>query len=408
MKIAIFHNLSSGGAKRSLFEIVKRLSRRHEIRVYSLSSADHEFCDIRPYVESHQVYPFQAGKLFHSPFGRLNSIIRAFDLVRLRHINEIISNDIKRHEPDLIFVEPCRFENAPSLLRYISEFASIYYCHEPYRILYEDAPPRPYYNGRSKLRHTLDQYDPFLTYFRNYARNNDQLNIQKAGRVFVNSAYTKQQVEKIYHIKAEVNYLGVDTTKFKPLQYVNKSNLILSVGSLTPLKGFDFIIRSIAMMPTSDQPALIIASNFSNTQEYEYLNDLANQNHINVQFLIGINDEKLVELYNSARLTAYTPHREPFGLVALESMACATPVVGVKEGGLLETVRDKFTGCLTPRDEIIFAMALLELLKNPQKSHEYGQNGYQEVLAKWNWDSSVQNIESNLISVTKSISIKAQ
>lgn len=408
MKIAIFHNLSSGGAKRSLFEIVKRLSRRHEIRVYSLSSADHEFCDIRPYVESHQVYPFQAGKLFHSPFGRLNSIIRAFDLVRLRHINEIISNDIKQHEPDLIFVEPCRFENAPSLLRYISEFASIYYCHEPYRILYEDAPPRPYYNGRSKLRHTLDQYDPFLTYFRNYARNNDQLNIQKAGRVFVNSAYTKQQVEKIYHIKAEVNYLGVDTNKFKPLQYVNKSNFILSVGSLTPLKGFDFIIRSIAMMPTSDQPALIIASNFSNTQEYEYLNDLANQNHINVQFLIGINDEKLVELYNSARLTAYTPHREPFGLVALESMACATPVVGVKEGGLLETVRDKFTGCLTPRDEKIFAMALLELLKNPQKSHEYGQNGYQEVLAKWNWDSSVQNIESNLISVTKSISIKAQ
>lgn len=408
MKIAIYHNLSSGGAKRSLYEIVKRLYRRHEISVYSLSSADHEFCDIRPFVKSHQVYSFQAGKLFHSPLGRLNSIIRAFDLVRLKHINEIISNDIKYHEPDLIFVEPCRFENAPSLLRYISDYASVYYCHEPHRILYEDTPPRPYINGRSKFRHTLDQYDPFLTYFRNYAGNNDQLNIQKAERVFVNSAYTKQQVEKIYQIKAEVNYLGVDTTKFKPIQTGNKSNFVLSVGSLTPLKGFDFIIRSIAIIPKSDQPALIIASNFSNSQEYQYLNDLANQNQINVQFLIGITDEKLVELYNSAMLTAYTPHREPFGLVALESMACATPVIGVKEGGLLETIRDKFTGRLTPRDEKIFSIALLELLKNPQKSHEYGQNGYQEVLAKWNWDSSVQNIESNFFSTTKSISIKAE
>lgn len=408
MKIAIYHNLSSGGAKRSLYEIVKRLNQRHKINVYSLSSADHEFCDIRPLAESYRVYPFQAGKLFKSPLGRLNSITRVFDLVRLRRINEIISNDIKKNKPDLIFVEPCRFENAPSLLRYISDYASVYYCHEPYRILYEDTPPRPYYNGRSKFRQTLDQYDRLLIYFRNYAKNNDQLNIQKAGRVFVNSAYTKQQVEKIYQIKAEVNYLGVDTTKFKPIQTGNKSNFVLSVGSLTPLKGFDFIIRSIAIIPKSDQPALIIASNFSNSQEYQYLNDLANQNQINVQFLIGITDEKLVELYNSAMLTAYTPHREPFGLVALESMACATPVVGVKEGGLLETIRDKFTGRLTPRDEKIFSIALLELLKNPQKSHEYGQNGYQEVLAKWNWDSSVQNIESNFFSTTKSISIKAE
>jgi glycosyltransferase involved in cell wall biosynthesis len=84
-------------------------------------------------------------------------------------------------------------------------------------------------------------------------------------------------------------------------------------------------------------------------------------------------------------------------------MACATPVVGVKEGGLLETIQDKFNGRLTPRDEKIFSMALLELIKNPQMAREYGQNGYHEVLTKWNWDSSVQNIEQNLLNITKSI-----
>lgn len=403
MKIAIYHNLSSGGAKRSLYEIVKRLCSRHKINVYSLSSADHEFCDIRPFVETYQVYPFQAGKLYKSPFGRLNSITRSFDMVRLRRINEIISNYIKNDKPDLIFVNPCRFENTPSVLRFISDCISVYYCQEPYRSLYEDTPARPYSNSKSRFRRKLDKFDPFLTYFQHLAKHNDQFNIQKATKVFVNSAYIKHQVRNIYQINAEVNYLGVDTVKFKPLQAVNKSNFVFSVGSLTPLKGFDFIIRSIAMITPADQPALIIASNFSNAQEYDYLKDLANQNHINIQFLIGITDEKLVELYNSALLTAYTPHREPFGLVALESMACATPVVGVKEGGLLETIQDKFNGRLTPRDEKIFSMALLELIKNPQMAHEYGQNGYHEVLTKWNWDSSVQNIEQNLLKIKKSI-----
>lgn len=140
MKIAIYHNLSSGGAKRSLYETVKRLSNRHEISVFSLSSADHDFCDIRAFVKSHHIYPFQAAKLFDSPFGRINSIIRAMDLQRLRGINETIANDIKNEKPDLIFVEPCRFENTPSILRYISEFPSIFYCHEPYRVLYESLP----------------------------------------------------------------------------------------------------------------------------------------------------------------------------------------------------------------------------------------------------------------------------
>lgn len=396
MKIAIYHNLSSGGAKRSLYETVKRLSNRHEISVFSLSSADHDFCDIRPFVKNHHIYPFQAAKLFNSPFGRINSIIRAVDLQRLRQINETIAKDIKNEKPDLIFVEPCRFENTPSILRYILEFPSIYYCHEPYRVLYESLPPRPYFKTASKIHQTLNKLDPFLHYYRSLAKNNDYQNIRRAKKVLVNSGYTKNQVSTIYQIEAEINYLGIDTTKFKPLPDRDKSNFILSVGSLTPLKGFDFIIRSIALIPSNFRPQLVISSNFSNPEEYKFLQETATQYHVDVHFLDGISDEKLVYLYNTAFLTAYTPHREPFGLVALESMACATPIVGVKEGGLLETIQDYKTGRLVERNEQSFSLALQEILSSPQLAYEYGQNGFREVSSKWDWDTSVGNFETIL------------
>ena len=53
MKIALFHNLPSGGAKRVLFDLVSRLSHYHKIDIYSFSTADHEFCDLRPYVNKY-------------------------------------------------------------------------------------------------------------------------------------------------------------------------------------------------------------------------------------------------------------------------------------------------------------------------------------------------------------------
>lgn len=395
MKIAIFHNLTSGGAKRSLYEIVRRICDRNQIDIYTLQTANHDFCDIRPYVNSHKIYPFQPGKLFHSPFGRLNALIRTLDLVKLRELGKFIAKDIEQNKPDLVFFEPCQFENAPSVLRYIHDLPTVFYCHEPYRILYEEQPPRPYYKNKSAFRRVADSIDPFLFLYNKLLRKNDFQNIRHAGSVFVNSNYTKKQVERIYGIEAIVSYLGVDTDKFHPLANVQKSTFILSVGSLTPLKGFDFIIRSLALLPPDKRVPLVISSNFTNDEELNFLTDLAKTKNVQVYFMSNISDDKLVELYNSATLTAYTPYREPFGLVALESMACATPVVGVREGGLLETVQDQVTGRLVERNESIFSHSIMDLLQNPLKAREYGNKSLQDVKEKWSWSASIQKIQEN-------------
>ena len=91
--------------------------------------------------------------------------------------------------------------------------------------------------------------------------------------------------------------------------------------------------------------------------------------------LSGISYDELIKLYNEVKLVLFTPYLEPFGLVPLESFACGTPVIGVKEGGVRETVKHGENGLLLDRDERIFAKGIEELLINQElwnKCSKYG------------------------------------
>jgi glycosyltransferase involved in cell wall biosynthesis len=192
-----------------------------------------------------------------------------------------------------------------------------------------------------------------------------------------------------------VSYLGVDVDGFHPLS-AGKDGSLLSVGSLTPLKGFDFLIRSLAHLPPQARPRLRISSNFEIDQERPYLLGLANQLGVAVDLLGAVSDAELVELYNRASLTVYAPIREPFGLVALESLACGTPVVGVREGGLAETIVDGEVGLLVERDEKAFAEAIDTLMRSPSLRERFGRNGRQMVLQHWSWDGAAARLEASL------------
>lgn len=103
---------------------------------------------------------------------------------------------------------------------------------------------------------------------------------------------------------------------------------------------------------------------------------------------LGVDVEKfrpldLVRLYNQARAFIYAPILEPFGLVVLEAMACGTPVVAVKEGGVRESVIDGVTGWLIPRDPHIFADALGRLLSDEQLALTIGKAGREKVAAEF-------------------------
>jgi glycosyltransferase involved in cell wall biosynthesis len=172
--------------------------------------------------------------------------------------------------------------------------------------------------------------------------------------------------------------------------------MVLSLGELTPKKGFDFLIRSLAHIEATRRPTLAIVSNAFIQQERVYLENMANQLSVTVTFCAGISDDKLVQLYNRAMLTVYAPIMEPFGFVPLESMACGTPVVGIREAGVRESVRHGETGLLVDRDQEQFAGAILELLDDHSRRNRLGRQAKAYVEDEWSWERAVTELESHL------------
>jgi glycosyltransferase involved in cell wall biosynthesis len=397
MRIALFFNIPSGGAKRTIYEAIKRLATRHQIDVYTFTTANHEFADIRPFVHTYQVFEYHPTRLFSSPFGRLNQAMRLYDLRRMEQRSKLVAQKIESGLYDLAYIHPCQITQSPVLLQQIHSTPTIYYVHEPPRAIYESRPIRPYYkNNGSRLRSVVDAVDPFLHAYGYAIRKIDLQNTRSATMVLVNSRYVREVVRKIYQVEACLSYHGVDIDKFRPVKTV-KQNVIFSVGSLTPLKGFDFLIQSVACIDPEVRPPLVIASNFQMPEEKQYLVEMAEKLSVKLVLHNNISDEELVNLYNSARITVYSPIREPFGLVSLESMACGTPVVAVREGGVQEAVLHEQTGLMVERDPIMFAEAIQSLLANPEMAARYGRNGREHVVQNWTWDRAVETLETHLL-----------
>jgi glycosyltransferase involved in cell wall biosynthesis len=106
--------------------------------------------------------------------------------------------------------------------------------------------------------------------------------------------------------------------------------------------------------------------------------------------------------YGAARLCLYAPHAEPLGLVPLEAMACATPVVAVAEGGVPETITDGVTGRLLPRDPRAFSAAVDALLADASARQRLGANGRERVCRDWTWPGAVARLERVLGDVVRS------
>ena len=199
-----------------------------------------------------------------------------------------------------------------------------------------------------------------------------------------------------FQVEAPVCRYGIDHETFRPLPLIDKEDCVISVGELQPRKGFDFIVTSLGRMPANQRPALKLACNMINPQEKAYILDLAEENGVNLEILEKLDAEALAVEYNRAQLCVYAPVMEPLGLVPLEAMACGTPVVGVAEGGVVETVIDGENGRLVDRNSNNFAEVVQELLNRPELRRQLGQQGRNYVLENWTWERSVAELEQHL------------
>lgn len=388
MRIAIYHDLPSGGAKRTLYESMKRLAQRHRLDVYTLSTADRDFCSLSGFATAEYTYQFSPSKLFQSPFGRINQALRWMDLQQLDRLSRRIAREIDSRKYDVVFAQPCMWTQAPLVLRYLGTPA-VYFCHEPPRHIYEKKES----NG---WREKMDHIDPFIWLYRSTARRFDREAVYAARSVLVNSQFIRNQLDQIYGIDSTVSYQGVDANIFSPQSQKNRAGYVLSVGAIQPHKGFDFLIESISQLDRKIRPSLHLVGNMKNSQDLETLQTLAKAKEVSLHIEVGVDQNTLIRKYNESILVVYAPYNEPFGLVPLEAMACGKAVVGVREGGIKETVVDGKTGILVERDPRKFGLAIQSLLENPSLAALYGKKGRKHVLENWSWERSTAELERHL------------
>lgn len=398
MRIALFYDLPSGGAKRTLYEQVKRLAERHEIDLFSLNCANHEFADIRPFANRVVIEPFAPSSMFGSPLGRLNSGLRIRDIWRLRQVMGRLAGEMNRGEYDVALVHPCQLTFSPAVLRFL-HLPSLYYRQDVVRWVQDPPIPRPY-NRQGDWRNKLDGFDPLLAAYRKILTHEDYLNTLAATRVVTNSYFMRESLYRVYGVSPAVCYHGVDTERFHPL-HLQRENFVVSVGMLNPVKGFDFVIQSLSRIAARSRPRLVLVSNSRSEDEARYLDDLATQHQVELEFKTMVDDQELVRLYNQALCTVYAPVMESFGLVPLESMACETPVVGIREGGVRETVVHKVTGLLADRDPEEFSEAVVTLVKDQELRERLGQQAREFVLREWSWEQAIARLNRHLQEVVE-------
>ncbi|MFP4620352.1 MAG: glycosyltransferase [Bacteroidales bacterium] len=105
--------------------------------------------------------------------------------------------------------------------------------------------------------------------------------------------------------------------------------------------------------------------------------------------IIGyVPDEKLVQYYQRAELFVLPSIFEPFGMTSQEAMACGTPVVASKFGGIKQVITHEKNGILVnPEDSEEFANAIIKLLKDEDYRAKLGREANKLILEEYSWEA---------------------
>jgi glycosyltransferase involved in cell wall biosynthesis len=401
LRIAVWHNTLSGGARRALYYQVRGLVERgHDIECWCPSTAERAYLPLRELAPEH-VTPFDVS--LQSTTGSIGRYSRA--LRRMRAMGRACrqaAQEIQSGGFDLLFANSCFFYYVPHILGHLN-MSKVLYLQEPFRRFYEAAPTLPWVGqvsagkqGRwARARGFIaDQIE--LQGIRVQARR-EWLNVHSCDAMLVNSYYSRESVLRAYGREARVCYLGIDTALFCN-QHRPRENFIVGLGSFTHGKGIDRAIRAVALLP-EPRPALVWIGNGGLLSYEEAMRRLAASLGVSFTSRMLIADAEVVEVLNRAALLVYTSRLEPFGFAPLEANACAAPVVAVAEGGVRETIKDGVNGLLVDGEPEAIARAIAQLLDNAERARDMGERACEYVRQEWGLSRSIDRLEENLFRV---------
>ena len=173
--------------------------------------------------------------------------------------------------------------------------------------------------------------------------------------------------------------------------------ILLSVGRLVPRKGIDNVIRALGVLGRRlgvTAELLVVGGNSdiadpALTPEIGRLRAIATEEGVAARVTFtGRRPRELLKLYYSAAdAFVTTPWYEAFGMTTVEAMACGTPVVGARVGGIQYTVLDQRTGFLVPpNDPIVLAERLRDVCCSPRLAERFASASVRRAYALFPWE----------------------
>ena len=180
--------------------------------------------------------------------------------------------------------------------------------------------------------------------------------VKDCHRIIASTAKEKQDLTHYYSCPENVSIIpcGVNLDIFKPIDKaralrhlgLNGEGIILFVGRIDPLKGIKNLLRAMSYLKRRRLRLVIIGGDEQSQPEVQKLKNLARELQIedSVAFHGLVEQGILPYFYSAADLCVIPSYYESFGMVALESLACGTPVVAAKVGCLESVIQQGETG----------------------------------------------------------------
>jgi D-inositol-3-phosphate glycosyltransferase len=254
--------------------------------------------------------------------------------------------------------------------------------------------------------------------------------IEIADRIVASTSTEKQQLTNLYNAdpaKIEVIPPGVDLHHFYPIppdeakEYVGvplDKRMLLFVGRIEPLKGIKTLLKALAILRQNGQAGeklclAVIGGDLEKdqtkeSQEMKLLRELREEYQLQdmVTFLGKRSQDSLPYYYSAAEMVIMPSHYESFGMVALESMACGTPVIASMVGGLIHLVEDGINGYHVPvEDPAALSQRIAGLLDDKALRYRMGHDAF-AFAKEYSWENiSIRIIElyRELISEQKQV-----
>ncbi|WP_019907389.1 glycosyltransferase [Thermoanaerobacter indiensis] len=231
-----------------------------------------------------------------------------------------------------------------------------------------------------------------------YLRSLEEIAYKISDNIITVGERLKKYINKITQRDVFVINNFVDINKFKFIKINKPDNkfTILFSGRLTKQKGVIFLIKAMELLLNEfNNIELIIIGNGEDYHTLKnYIKDKNLDNYIKFE---GIVDNKFMpEMYNKSDVVVVPSIKldnveEPFGIVAIEAMACRKAVIASDIGGLREIIVDGYNGFLVPdKNPEAIAEKIKYIILNPELSKEIGQNARKTVEEKFSTEIAIK------------------